>query len=69
MQLAAASDSKQVRADSRLQRDLESLGRLDPDRASVADRLEEALGPELAAKLVFALAGSGALRLAQTAAA
>jgi len=43
---------------------------LDPAAASARERLDEALGPELARKLVFALAGGGtALRAARSVAA
>jgi hypothetical protein len=43
---------------------------LDPATATARERLDEALGPELARKLVFALAGGGAaLRTARSVAA
>ena len=50
------------RALARLQTHLEALDRLDPDRPTAADRLAEALGPELAHMLVFALASGGDAR-------
>jgi hypothetical protein len=41
---------------------IEQISRLDPgDRPSAADRLEQQLGPELAARLVSALAGDHAM--------
>jgi hypothetical protein len=48
--------------DARLRADLAVLDRLDPDRRSCAERLEDALGRELAEKLVFALARTKAVR-------
>jgi hypothetical protein len=39
-----------------------AIGRLDDSRPSARERLEEALGPDLASRLVGALAGDKAMR-------
>jgi hypothetical protein len=58
MQVTTAPMPERGRAEARLLAHLEALDRADPVRPSAADRLDEALGPELARKLVFALAPS-----------
>jgi hypothetical protein len=69
MNVTTAPGPERGRAGARLQTHLDALARLDPVRPSAAERLENALGVELAQKLVFALAGSGDSRCWVTAAA
>jgi hypothetical protein len=69
MQFTTAPGPERGRAGARLQTHLDALDRLDPMRLSATERLESALGADLARKLVFALAGSGDSRCWVTAAA
>jgi hypothetical protein len=50
------------RAHARLLADIEAVGRLDPDRPSAAERLDQKLGRAYARKLVFALSSGGRRR-------
>lgn len=53
-----APDPARGSGHTRLHADIASLGRLDPDRLPAADRLQTALGGELAQRLVHALTRS-----------
>jgi hypothetical protein len=57
MHVTTAPDSARGQAHARLLAHIETLGGLDPDRPSAAERLHQALGPELASRLVGALSG------------
>jgi hypothetical protein len=55
MQATTAPMPERGRAEARLLAHLDALNRADAERPSAAERLDDALGPELARKLVFAL--------------
>jgi hypothetical protein len=59
MHVTTAPDWSRGRATARLLADILSLGGLDPDRPPASQRLDEALGRELARRLVSALSGRG----------
>lgn len=67
MLVTTAPEPERGRAHARLLADLDSLDRLATDRCGAAERLVDALGSELAHKLVFALTRGG--RVAHEAAA
>jgi hypothetical protein len=67
MHVTTAPEPGRGRAAARLHTDLQALARLDPDRPTAAERLEEALGPDLARMLVFALSRGGRVRAAAAA--
>lgn len=59
MPFTTAPEPGRSRAHLRLCTDLETLGRLDPERTSAANRLETVLGGDLARRLVGALTKTG----------
>jgi hypothetical protein len=62
MFVTTAPEPGRGRAHARLLADIAFLGGLDPERPSAAQRLDEALGPELARRLVAALSGRAGAR-------
>ena len=64
-----APEPERGRAYARLLADLQRLAALDPDRPTACERLREALGPDLAGKLLFAFAPGAARRACDVAAA
>jgi hypothetical protein len=62
MHVSTAPEPGRGRAHARLLADIAFLGGLDPERPSAAQRLDDALGPELAQRLVGALAGRAGSR-------
>jgi hypothetical protein len=62
MHVSTAPEPGRGRAHARLLADIAFFGGLDPDRPSAAQRLDEALGPELAHRLVTALSGRAGAR-------
>ena len=59
MHVTTAPDSGRGRAHARLLADIAFMGGPDPERLSAAQRLDDALGPDLARRLVTALTGRG----------
>lgn len=59
MPVTTAPEPERGRAHARLLADLDSFDRLATDRCGAAERLVDALGAELAHKLVFALTRGG----------
>ena len=57
MPVTTPPEPQRGRAHARLQAAIDAVARLDPDRPSAVERLDDELGPALARTLVFALSG------------
>ncbi len=64
MHVTTAPEPERGRAHARLQADLDRVGALDPGRRPASERLAEALGAELARRLVCTLSRDRAKRAA-----